>query len=303
MAETEKRGLSEQELQELVSASDSGARQVSGAIGTFIALVALAWSIFQVMLASPVAPYVLPSDMINNARQIHLAFAIFLSAMAYPLFRSAPRDRVPWYDWILAVGGAFLAMYGYFFYEKIVSNGGLADDMDAAFALAGLIFLFIAAYRDARPGDGRAGADLPRLRVLRRVRAGARPDPLGRSLAPQGDEPHVDHLGGGLRDRARGLHQVRLPLRPLRRAPRQGGGGQLLHQDGLRGARPPARRAGQGRRRGVCRDRPDLRLLDRQRGHHGHLHHPADETRGLLGREGRRGRGPRPRSTARSCPR
>ncbi|MGR3583120.1 MAG: TRAP transporter permease, partial [Pseudooceanicola nanhaiensis] len=151
MAETEKRGLSEQELQELVSASDSGARQVSGAIGTFIALVALAWSIFQVMLASPVAPYVLPSDMINNARQIHLAFAIFLSAMAYPLFRSAPRDRVPWYDWILAVGGAFLAMYGYFFYEKIVSNGGLADDMDAAFALAGLIFLFIAAYRTLGP--------------------------------------------------------------------------------------------------------------------------------------------------------
>ena len=151
MAETEKRGLSEQELQELVSASDSGARQVSGAIGTFIALVALAWSIFQVMLASPVAPYVLPSDMINNARQIHLAFAIFLSAMAYPLFRSAPRDRVPWYDWILAVGGAFLAMYGYFFYEKIVSNGGLAADMDAAFALAGLIFLFIAAYRTLGP--------------------------------------------------------------------------------------------------------------------------------------------------------
>ena len=151
MSQQDNRALSEAELQELVAASDSGARSPTGAIGTFIAAVALIWSIFQVLLASPVAPYVLPGDLINNSRQIHLAFAVFLAAMAYPLFKSSPRDRIPWYDWFLGIGGAFLAMYGYFFYEKIVSNGGLADDSDALFALAGLIFLFIAAYRTLGP--------------------------------------------------------------------------------------------------------------------------------------------------------
>jgi len=151
MTDREQRALNEEELQELVAASDSGARVVPGAIGTMIAAVALIWSVFQVLLASPIAPYVLPGDLINNSRQIHLAFAIFLSAMAYPLYKSAPRHRVPWYDWVLALGGAALAMYGYFFYEKIVNNGGLADAADAWFSLAGLAFLFIAAYRTLGP--------------------------------------------------------------------------------------------------------------------------------------------------------
>jgi len=151
MAASENRALSEEELQELVAASDSGARSPAGAVGTFIAATALIWAVFQVLLASPAAPYILPGDLINNSRQIHLAFAIFLAAMAYPLFKSSPRDRIPWYDWILGVGGAFLALYGYFFYEKIVSNGGLADALDANFALVGLGFLFLASYRVLGP--------------------------------------------------------------------------------------------------------------------------------------------------------
>ena len=151
MTNAENRQLSEEELQELVAASDSGARNPSGPVGKMIAITALLWSVFQVLLASPVGPYVLPGDLINNSRQIHLAFAVFLAAMAYPLFKNSPRDYIPWYDWILGVGGAFLALYGYFFYDKIVSNGGLADAADAYFALAGLIFLFIAAYRTLGP--------------------------------------------------------------------------------------------------------------------------------------------------------
>ncbi|MBY6153357.1 TRAP transporter permease [Vannielia litorea] len=147
----ENRALSEEELQELVAASDSGARVVPGSLGRAIAIVALIWSIFQVLLASPWAPYLLPGDLINNSRQIHLAFAIFLSAMAYPLWKGASKTSVPWYDWVLALGGAFLALYGYFFYEKIVSNGGLADDMDAYASLAGLALLFIASYRVLGP--------------------------------------------------------------------------------------------------------------------------------------------------------
>ncbi|MFY0692228.1 MAG: TRAP transporter permease [Paracoccaceae bacterium] len=151
MASADNRKLSEEELQELVAASDSGARSPQGSVGMFVAAVALIWSIFQVLLASPAAPYILPGDLINNSRQIHLAFAIFLAAMAYPLFKSSPRHFIPWYDWILGITGALLALYGYFFYDKIVSNGGLADTADAYFALAGLALLFLAAYRTLGP--------------------------------------------------------------------------------------------------------------------------------------------------------
>lgn len=146
-----KRGLSEEELQELVAASDSGSRNPAGSIGLLLAGVAFLWSVFQVLLASPIAYYVLPGDLINNSRQFHLAFAMFLAFMAYPALKSSPRHYIPIQDWILALFGAFIALYGFFFYEKIVNNGGLADDMDKWFALAGIVVLFEAARRALGP--------------------------------------------------------------------------------------------------------------------------------------------------------
>ncbi|MEN0001750.1 MAG: C4-dicarboxylate ABC transporter, partial [Pseudomonadota bacterium] len=98
MADTQSKsgaGLSEAELQELVAASDAGARNPGGSVAFFLAAVALIWSLFQVLLASPVANVVLPGDIINNSRQIHLAFAIFLAFMAYPALKSSPRHYIP----------------------------------------------------------------------------------------------------------------------------------------------------------------------------------------------------------------
>ncbi|OSP56600.1 TRAP transporter permease [Pseudoruegeria sp. SK021] len=151
MQDSAKGQLSEAELQDLVASSDSGARTPAGPIGLFMALVAVAWSVFQVVLASPVSNYILPGSLINNSRQVHLAFAMFLAFLAYPALKSSPRDRIPYQDWAFAVIGAFLAMYGYFFYNKIVASGGLADNTDKWFALAGLVLLFEAARRTLGP--------------------------------------------------------------------------------------------------------------------------------------------------------
>jgi len=147
----ENRPLSEEELQELVASSDAGARAPAGSVGMFLAIVAVIWSLFQVVLASPLSNMLLPGSLINNSRQIHLAFAIFLAFMAYPALKSSPRHYIPIQDWIMAVAGAFIALYGYFFYEKIVNSGGLADDMDKWFALAGLLLLFEGARRALGP--------------------------------------------------------------------------------------------------------------------------------------------------------
>ncbi len=116
-----------------------------------LAAVAVVWSLFQVLLASPLANYVFPGDIINNSRQIHLAFAVFLAFMAYPAFKSSPRAYIPMADWALGLIGAFIAMYGFVFYQKIVDAGGLADDMDKWFALAGLLILFEGARRALGP--------------------------------------------------------------------------------------------------------------------------------------------------------
>jgi len=145
------RPLSEEELQDLVASSDAGARNPVGAVGTMLAIIAVVWSTFQVILASPMAPYILPGDLINNSRQIHLAFAIFLAFMAYPALKSSPRNYIPIQDWVMGLVAAFIALYGYWFYDKIVNAGGLADDTDKWVALIGLILLFEAARRALGP--------------------------------------------------------------------------------------------------------------------------------------------------------
>ncbi len=145
------RQLSEEELQELVAATDAGGRNPAGPVGTMLAVIAFVWSAFQVILASPISNSVLPGDIVNNARQIHLAFAIFLAYMAYPALATSPRHKIPVQDWIMALVGAFIALYGYFFYDKIVASGGLADDTDKWVALIGLILLFEAARRALGP--------------------------------------------------------------------------------------------------------------------------------------------------------
>ena len=109
------RPLSEEELQELVASTDAGARSPAGTVGTLLAVVAVAWSIFQVILASPISNYVLPGDLINNSRQVHLAFAIFLAFMAANLFL-----------------GLFFGLGGEFCAGTEVVSDSLADCVGAA---------------------------------------------------------------------------------------------------------------------------------------------------------------------------
>ncbi|MCE8554844.1 TRAP transporter permease [Ruegeria pomeroyi] len=146
-----KRPLSEEELQDLVASSDAGARDPAGNIGLFLAIVAVIWSVFQLILASPMSNMILPGSIVNNSRQVHLAFALFLAFAAYPALKSSPRDRIPAQDWVMAVLGAGIALYGYIFYDKLVNSGGLADDTDKWVALVGLILLFEAARRALGP--------------------------------------------------------------------------------------------------------------------------------------------------------
>ncbi|MGR3446176.1 MAG: TRAP transporter permease [Paracoccus sp. (in: a-proteobacteria)] len=91
-------GLSQQEIDELVASSDTGARTPPGFVGKLILMTALAWSLFQLWIASPI-PFMVGFGVLNDTetRSIHLAFALFLAYMAYPA------ERTP-FQLILGVG-------------------------------------------------------------------------------------------------------------------------------------------------------------------------------------------------------
>ncbi len=81
--------LSQQELDELVASSDTGARTPGPIAAKVLIYVALAWSLFQLWFASPI-PFIVGFGVFNDtqARVIHLAFALFLVFLAFPSVRT-----------------------------------------------------------------------------------------------------------------------------------------------------------------------------------------------------------------------
>jgi len=96
--------LSDNELDDLVASTDTGGRNPSGITKKILLGTALAWSLFQLWIASPI-PFIIGLGVFNDteARSIHLAFAVFLAFLAYPARKKSPREFVPIVDWGLAI--------------------------------------------------------------------------------------------------------------------------------------------------------------------------------------------------------
>ena len=117
--------LSDNELDDLVASTDTGGRNPSGITKKILLGAALAWSLFQLWIASPI-PFIVGFGVFNDteARSIHLAFAVFLAFLAYPAGKKSPTAHVPIVDWVLAIVGAFCAAYLYLFYVSISDRVG-----------------------------------------------------------------------------------------------------------------------------------------------------------------------------------
>jgi len=143
----------EVDLDELVASSDTGGRNPSNpSIAKLITGVALAWSLFQLWIASPL-PFILGIGVFNDteSRSIHLAFAIFLTFTAYPAFKKSPRDYIPTIDWVMAIVGAFCAAYLFLFYDSLSSRPGNPNTLDIIVACVGMVLLLAATWRALGP--------------------------------------------------------------------------------------------------------------------------------------------------------
>lgn len=153
---TENKGVNpenlDQDLQDLIAQSDTGARQPVGITARLMLFVAVGWSLFQLWLASPL-PFIINFGVFNDteARSIHLALAIFLAFMAYPALKNSPRSYVPIQDWVLALVGAYCAAYIYIFYRELSGRPGLPTTMDLVVSGVGLVMLLEATRRALGP--------------------------------------------------------------------------------------------------------------------------------------------------------
>ena len=149
---TPEEAISDQELQEMVAQTDSGARNPAGVASKLLFGVALAWSLFQLWVASPI-PFLVGFGVFNDTevRAIHLAFAIFLAYTAYPAFKRSPRGYIPIIDWIFAVLGAFSAAYLFIFYEELSGRSGAPTTFDLIIGASGMLLLLEATRRALGP--------------------------------------------------------------------------------------------------------------------------------------------------------
>ena len=145
----------DQSADDLVAQADTGARNPTSAFqAKLITGTCIAWSIFQLYIASKVPGMLAQAtgmgifaNIVAQARFVHLAFAIMLATLAFPLFKSSPRDRIPFYDWVLVVLGVSSCLYLVVFRFEIADRPGLWSTSDLVMSSIGMIVLMIAVYR------------------------------------------------------------------------------------------------------------------------------------------------------------
>ncbi len=142
------------DLDDLVASSDTGGRAPTGAVAKMLGFTAIAWSLYQIWIASPL-PFmfadIIPIPNNSHTRPTHLAFAIFLAFMAFPALKSSPRDRIPIQDWIFALVGAGCAAYLAIFATSLADRPGLPTTTDLVVSAIGLVLLLEATRRALGP--------------------------------------------------------------------------------------------------------------------------------------------------------
>jgi len=142
-----------QTAQEIVASVESGGRQLTGWPFKIVLAIAFSWSVFQLYIASAI-PFFLSEHLglklvFNNqeARQIHLAFALVLAMLSFPLFKGSSKTSVPIYDYALACIGAVVCLYLFFNKQAIADRAGLPTTTDLVISASGLVLLAIAVFR------------------------------------------------------------------------------------------------------------------------------------------------------------
>jgi len=136
-----------------IAEADTGSRLPKQAASrALLFLIPLSWSLFQLWYSSPL-PFTFNFFILNDteARAIHLAFSVLLAFLAYPAFRSSPRDFIPWQDWALGLISAFCAAYLYIFYVDLSDRPGNPTQIDLAVAACGIALLLEATRRALGP--------------------------------------------------------------------------------------------------------------------------------------------------------
>ncbi len=120
-------------------------RKLTGIMRKVVMVVATVWALIQLYTA---AFGVYPTTI---QRGQHVGFALFLVFTLYPLRKASKGERIPWYDYIFALSGAYVAFYHILNYRDIIHRAGAYTQMDIAVSIIAVILVLEATRRIAGP--------------------------------------------------------------------------------------------------------------------------------------------------------
>jgi TRAP transporter 4TM/12TM fusion protein len=116
-------------------------RELTGRQAALVAAAALAFSVFQLVVAA-FAPL---SSLIT--RSVHVGFLLLLAYLIYPISRRSNRHRIAWPDAVLSVLAFGLSLYHWVFEGELIQRAGEPTTMDLVVGTTLVILLFEAARR------------------------------------------------------------------------------------------------------------------------------------------------------------
>ena len=143
-------------VDEILEAESGGGRAPSNPyVAKFILYLALAWSLFQLYVSSPLVLEYTPWMNADVVKRIHLMFAGLLAYLSYLPMKNSPREYVPTTDWIMGI--LMVLTIGYLIYYQVWDSEafemrlGTPNTLDMASGIIGLVLLLEATRRTLGP--------------------------------------------------------------------------------------------------------------------------------------------------------
>ena len=127
----------------------------SALVRNILIYVAMAWSVFQLYVSSPLVLEITPWMNADVVKRVHVSFAGFLAFLTYPAFKRSSRFIIPWTDWIM--GFLIVASCLYLVYNQVWDSRafemrlGVPNSADLFLSVIGLILLLEATRRSLGP--------------------------------------------------------------------------------------------------------------------------------------------------------
>ena len=141
---TEKESI---DFEELMRKYDTEARfrALKGWQAILVTVVAVSMSLFHLYTAG--------FGLLLAIKQgaVHLAFTLALVFLLYPISQKASKERIPWYDFLLAGAGVYAALYLVIFFDALTARAGLPTTMDLVMGFLTIALLLEATRRISNP--------------------------------------------------------------------------------------------------------------------------------------------------------